>query len=443
MVSLERGPTLPRLARWFFLLSLVLLVLASPAQAQSDEAIFVMTFDGPVNPILVSYIERGIEQAEKHGATALILRLDTPGGQVDLTQDIVKTMRAANVPIIVYVWPTGAHAGSAGTFITLAGHAAAMTPGSSIGAASPIDGSGQDLGETIQKKLTNILSADVENLAKRRGEDAVTWARSAVEQAAAATAEEALALNVIDAIAADVDELIEKLDGFEVEVNGEPQTLHLVGTPVVDLPTTNLENILNTLLNAIIVPGIAIMLIVLGVQGIISEFSQPGGYFAGIVGAIALMLGLYALGVLNANWVGLGFIFLSFLLFFLDVKAPSHGALTVAGVITFVFGAALLFRGTNVEIPWPTIIGLAALTLFFFSFLVAKAFGAQRKTPSWGMESLVGQQGTTRTDLDPKGKVFLQGEYWDAELEVKSKMVPAGNPVTVVDRKGFVLIVRS
>ncbi|MCB0206197.1 MAG: nodulation protein NfeD, partial [Anaerolineae bacterium] len=343
----------------------------------------------------------------------------------------------------VYVWPTGAMAGSAGTFITLAGHAAAMVEGSTIGAASPVAEGGQELGDTIQQKITNILAADIENLARRRGDKAVEWARSAVTAAQAATAQEALALGVVDAVAENVDELLLKLDGFEVEVNGELRPLALAGAAVVDLPMTSPENTLNTLINAIAVPGIAVLLIVLGVQGIISEFSQPGGYMAGTAGFVALLLGMYALGILNANWVGLGFMLLSFVLFFLEIKAPTHGALTVAGVVTFIFGAFVLFSGTEAGVPWPAIIGLAATTLLFFSFVVAKAVGAQRRKPVWGAESLIGQQALVRTELSPSGTVVVQGERWQAELQDDSTTVQPGARVVVIERRGFKLLVRS
>lgn len=425
------------------ILALILLSLViAPAAAQRERVAYVMTFDGAVTPILVSYIERGIEEATASDAAALILRLDTPGGQVDLTQDIVKAMRSSPVPIIVYVWPTGAMAGSAGTFITLAGHAAAMVPGSTIGAASPVTGEGQDLGETLEQKVTNILAADIENLAKRRGEKAVEWARKAVEEAAAATADEALELGVIDVIAVDTEELLTKLDGLEVEVNGQLETLDLADADPVELPLTGLENFLNTIINAIVAPGIAILLIVLGVQAIISEFSQPGGYVAGIAGAVSLMLGLYALGILNANWVGLGFILLSFILFFLDIKAPTHGALTLGGMATFILGAVLLFSGTEVAIPWGTIIGLAIFSALFFSFVIAKALQSQRKRPTWGVESLIGQTGIVRTELKPAGKILVQGEWWDARLQDDAGTAPAGAHVTVVGREGFLLLVR-
>ena len=432
-------------ARWatmLLLLGIVLLMLAAPLYAQQNNEVVVLTFDGPVNPLLVSYLERGIARAEQNEAAALVLRLDTPGGQVDLTLDIVKAMYASRVPIIVYVWPSGAMAGSAGTFITLAGSAAAMTPGSTIGAASPVADGGEEIGETLRAKITNILAAEIENLTKRRGETAVNWARKAVIEAKAATAEQALELGVIDAVAVDVDDLLRQLDGLEVEVNGQEQQLQLTGAPIVEMPMTGPENTLNTLVNAIAVPGIAILLIVLGVQAIIGEFSQPGGYVLGTVGAIAALLGMFALGILNANWVGLGFILLSFLLFILDIKAPTHGVLTVAGIVTFVLGSVVLFSGTEAGIPWPTIIGLAVFSTLFFGFIVAKVIQSQRKRPFSGIESLIGTIGEVRRELNPAGAILVQGELWKAELKDEPGPLQAGTKVTVVDRTGFKLWVK-
>lgn len=431
-----------RIALAFLLTLLAVLLLAVPSRAQEGNLVYVLTFDGPVNPILSSYIERAIARADADGAEAIVLRLDTPGGQVDLTQDIVKAMRASPAPVIVYVWPTGAMAGSAGTFITLAGHAAGMVSGSTIGAASPVAEGGEELGDTIQQKITNILAADIENLARRRGDKAVDWARSAVTAARAATAQEALSLGVVDAVAEDVPDLLQQLDGFEVEVNNKLRPLALADANIVELPMTRPENTLNTLINAIAVPGIAVLLIVLGVQGIISEFSQPGGYMAGTAGFVALLLGMFALGILNANWVGLGFMLLSFVLFFLEIKAPTHGALTVAGVVTFIFGAFVLFSGTEVGVPWPAIIGLAGTTLLFFSFVVAKAVGAQRRKPTWGAESLIGQRALVRTELNPSGAVIVQGERWQAELQDAAATAQPGDRVVVVERQGFKLLVR-
>jgi membrane-bound serine protease (ClpP class) len=418
------------------------LMLVAPLHAQTSGEVVVLTFDGPVNPMLLSYLERGIARAEESQAAALVLRLDTPGGQVDLTLDIVKAMHASRVPMIVYVWPSGAMAGSAGTFITLAGHAAAMTPGSTIGAASPVSELGQEIGETLRAKITNILAAEIENLAKRRGDAAVAWARKAVTDAEAATSEQALKLGIVDAVAVDVDDLLRQLDGLEVEVDGQQQLLQLSGSPVVELPMTGPENTLNTLVNAIAVPGIAILLIVLGVQAIIGEFSQPGGYVLGIVGAIATLLGLFALGILNANWVGLGFILLSFVLFLVDIKAPTHGVLTAGGIATFVLGAVVLFSGTEAAIPWPTIIGLTIFSALFFGVIVAKAVQSQRRQPASGAEALIGAVGEVRHELSPAGSILLHGELWQAELLDEPGPAPRGSTVTVVGRSGFKLWVR-
>lgn len=438
----SRGPAGRRLRTGLAVL-FAWLVLTMPLAAQTGaNQVLVLTFDGPVNPILLSYVERGLAEAEQTGAAALVLRLDTPGGQVDLTQDLVKRVRAARVPVIVYVWPTGAMAGSAGTFITLAGHAAAMVPGSSIGAASPVTEGGQDLGETMQKKATNILAADIENLAKRRGPRAVAWAREAVIEAKAATADQALELGVVDVVATDLDDLLRQLDGRLVEVNGQLRPLQLANAQVVERPMSGVESLLNTIINAIAVPGIAILLIVLGVQALIGEFSQPGGYVAGIVGAIALLLGLFALGILNANWTGLGFILLSFVLFLADIKAPTHGVLTLGGVVTFIFGAVVLFSGSDVPIPWATIIALAVFSVFFFSFVIAKALQAQRKRPAWGNESLIGVHGVALTELNPDGRVLVQGEWWSANLRDDSGPLPPQTPVIVVGRDGLRLLVK-
>lgn len=420
---------------WMVVL-LAFLLFAGWASAQAEPAVKLAVFKGPVTPVLASYLDRAIASAEASAAPAVILQLDTPGGSVDITKEIVQRMQAATVPVIVYVAPAGAHAGSAGTFITLAGHAAAMAPGSSIGAASPVGTEGADLPETLKAKATNILVADIKNLAGRRGEKAVAWAEKAVAEAAAATADEALALGVIDAIARDVPDLLEKLDGKAVTVRGETVTLRLRGRPIEEIPLNPLENLLNTITN----PAIAAILLTIGLNAILFELSNPGGWVAGSIGAVCLLLAFYALGTLNANWTGLGFIVLAFVLFVLDIKAPTHGVLTVAGVASFVFGAYLLFNTPELSVPWGTIIGLAIATGGFFAFVIAKGLWAQRQRPSTGGEGLIGAVGVVRQPLEPEGMIFVQGELWRARSA--SGAIPAGERVTVVGREGLVLQVR-
>jgi len=418
---------------WLTRLCLFALLIASQVSAQDAGGVKLAVFKGPVTPVLASYLDRAIADAEASGASAVILELDTPGGSVDITKEITQRMQSATVPVIVYVAPSGAHAGSAGTFITLAGHAAAMAPGSSIGAASPVGSEGADLPDTLKAKATNILVADIKNLAARRGEQAEAWAAKAVSEAAAATADEALALGVVDAIAENVPDLLQKLDGKTVTVGGKPVTLQLEGQPVEEVPLNPLEGLLNAITN----PAIAAILLTIGLNAILFELSNPGGWVAGVIGAVCLLLALYALGTLKANWTGLGFVVLAFVLFVLDIKAPTHGVLTLAGVATFIFGSYLLFNTPEMTVPWATIIGLGAATGGFFAFIIAKALLAQRLRPSTGIEAMIGEIAVVRRTLDPDGMVHVEGELWRARSE--SGALAVGERVVVTGHDGMLL----
>ncbi len=423
--------------RAFLFALLGVLLIVGQVHGQDAGNVILAVFKGPVTPVLVSYLDRAISRAEETAAAAVILQLDTPGGSVDITKEIVQRIQASKVPVIVYVAPRGAHAGSAGTFITLAGHAAAMAPGSSIGAASPVGSEGADLPETLRAKATNILVADIKNLAARRGEKAAAWAEKAVSEAAAATADEALALGVVDAIARDVTELLDKLDGKEVLVHGETVRLALRGRAVQEIPLNPLEGLLNAITN----PAIAAILLTIGLNAILFELSNPGGWVAGAIGAVCLLLAFYALGTLNANWTGLGFIALAFVLFVLDIKAPTHGVLTIAGIASFIFGAYLLFNTPELSVPWGTIIFLAAVTAGFFAFVIAKALLAQRPQPKTGSEVLIGATATVRQALAPEGLVFVEGELWRARSE--GETIAVGERVVVTGRDGLWLQVRK
>ena len=415
---------------------LVLTLFSGQASAQTTGAVKLAVFRGPVTPVLAEYLDRAISDAELTGAAALVLELDTPGGSLDITKQITQRMTSATVPIIVYVAPRGAHAGSAGTFITLAGHLAAMAPGTSIGAASPVGSEGGELPETLKAKATNILVADIKNLAARRGEKAQAWAEKAVSEAAAATADEALDLGVIDAIATDVPDLLRQLDGRTVVVAGKEVTLQLKGRPIEQVPLSPIENFLNTITN----PALAAILLTIGLNAILFELSNPGGYIAGIVGVISLLLAFYALGTLNANWVGLGFIAIAFILFVLDIKAPTHGVLTLGGIVSFVLGTFVLFNTSELEVPWVTIISLALATGAFFAFAISKAIAIQRRQPVTGMEGLIGQTAKVRQALDPIGQVLVEGELWRAEAE--SGPIAVGERVTITGYEGYRLQVR-
>jgi len=426
-----------RLTIYAGLVVMALLLNAAGVSAQGG-MVLVLEIEGPVTPVMLSYISRGVKRAETMEAEAVVVVLDTPGGSVTLMEEIVKAIRSAGVPLVVYVAPSGAMAASAGTVITLAAHVAAMAPETSIGAASPVGGGGEDLGETIEKKEKEILKAQARGLARRRGEAAVAWAEQAIDEAKAASAGEALELGVIDFVAGDLDDLLNQMDEFAVTVMGEEITLHTAGATREKLSMNPLERLMHTVAN----PTIAVILMTIGVNALIYELSAPGGYMGGIIGVICLGLGLYALGVLSVDYTGLIFIALAFVLFVLDIKAPTHGVLTAGGIALFVFGAVLLFQASTFDVPWGTIISMAMLTGGFFAFVVTKAIRAQSWRVITGGEALIGATAITRTDLDPEGTVFLMGEYWSAVAD-EGSAIEAGSQVKVVRREGFRLRVRE
>lgn len=419
-----------------FLIAFALLSLRlPPAHAQGARAVSVLTVEGAVTPVVARYIARYIREAGSNGVELLVIRLDTPGGAVNVMQGIVQTMIAADVPIAVYVAPEGAQASSAGTFLVLAGHIAAMAPNTTIGAASPVGGQGEELAETAREKAVNALVAQIKSLADRRGERAVAWAEKAVRSAEVATAQEALEIGIIDLIAPSVNDLLAEVDGQEVKLKTRTVTLHTAGASIVDVPMTFVEQLLHTITD----PNIAYILLILGINGLLFELANPGGFVAGVIGAICLVLGFYALGVLDVNYAGLVLIGLAFVLFVLDIKAPTHGVLTVGGIAAFVLGSLILFNTPVYAVSRGLILGVALVTASFFAFAISAALRAQRRKPTTGLEGLVGSPAQARTDLDPEGFVFLNGECWKARTEGAS--VRRGETVRVVAVDGFQLVV--
>jgi membrane-bound serine protease (ClpP class) len=406
-----------------------------PVRAQDGPTVNVLSAKGAITPIVARYIERGIATAEANDAELLVIQLDTPGGSVAVMQEIVQTMIAADVPIAVYVAPEGAQAASAGTFVVLAGHIAAMAPNTTIGAASPVGGQGEDLQETAQEKAKNALAAQIKGLADRRGAAAVAWAEQAVRSAEAATAEQALDLGVVDYVVSGIPQLLAAVDGQEVELKSGTVTLNTAAATTVELPMSLAEEFLHTITD----PNIAYILLILGLNGLLFELANPGGFLAGIVGVIALVLGFYALGVLNVNYTGLGLIALAFILFVLDIKAPTHGALTVGGIAAFVLGSLILFDTPLYSVSRTLIVTVALITASFFAFAVSAGVRAQRRAPTTGMEGLVGVIGHARSDLDPAGTVFVHGERWTARST--DDFVKAGDRVRIVGIDGFQLLV--
>jgi len=410
-------------------------LLMPPAHAQGLATVEVLTAEGAVTPVVARYIERGIREAEFNGAELLVIRLDTPGGSVNVMQEIVQAMIAADVPIAVYVAPDGAQAVSAGTFVVLAGHIAAMAPNTRIGAASPVGGQGEDLPETEKAKATNVLVAQIKSLTDRRGERAVAWAEKAVRSAEAATAQEALDVGVVDMIVPSVDALLAEVDGREVKLQTRTVVLQTAGANTVDLPMTLVEQFLHTLTD----PNIAYILLILGINGLLFELANPTGFLAGVIGAICLVMGFYALGVLGVNYAGLALIALAFVLFVVDIKAPTHGVLTTGGIISFVLGSLVLFNTPFYSVSRGLIASVAIVTAGFFAFAIGAAVRAQRRKPTTGVEGLIGAIAEVRSDLDPEGMVFLQGERWKARTE--GEPMKRGEMVRILAVDGFELVV--
>ncbi len=420
-----------------FVVFFLLLGVLIPVAAQSERQVLLLEYDGPVTPAMLAYFERGLDQAEKIDAEVVIFALDTPGGSVAITQEVIQAIQQSSVPVVVYVSPARAWAASAGTLITLSSHFAAMAPETLIGAASPVGAQGEDLPETAKNKAEEALAASVRALAERRGDVVVQWAEQTVLSAEAATAEEALEIGAIDLIAIDTVDLLEQLDGRSVVINGVEQKMDLQDAEIVEFQSNFVEDLLAVLSN----PTIAVILLTLGLNAILYELSAPGGYVAGAVGIIALLLAFYSLGTLDANYAGLAFILLAFGLFIIDLKVHTGGALTVGGLISFVLGAAMLFNTPYYPIPWAAIIGLTAAMGLFVIFALGAVVKTQRSAPVSGAEALLGQFGVARSVLDPNGMVYIMGAYWEATTEGES--ISEDSPIVVVRREGRRLWVRK
>lgn len=432
--------TIKHFGKLLYLIVLVSHLLATTVLAQGGREVLVVNVEGPVTPIMLSFIKRAVEEADVRNVEALVIRLDTPGGSVDLTKEIIQVMIGSDVPIVVYVWPPGGFAASAGTFITLAGHAAAMAPNTSIGAASPIDGGGGEIDETLRSKIENILVADIKSLADHRGDAAIEWAQEAITEAKAANAQEALELGVIDFIAKDLDDLLSQLDGFTVKVSGDEVTLKTGDARISFLESTTLEEFLSVITN----PTIALLLISIGGLALTYEIINPGGYISGIIGVILLLIGFYAVGQLPVNFAGLALIILAFGLFVAELFTPTFGALTAGGIAAFIFGSLILFNTSEFayEIPLPSIIGIPVALATIFGFGIRKIIQVMRSQPTTGWEGLIGATGTVTVALEPRGSVFVWGERWQATSE-DGENVAVGEQVKVTKADGFRLKVKK
>jgi membrane-bound serine protease (ClpP class) len=426
------------------LLALTALAFFSSVRAQGDEPLaLVMNAEGTIMPPMLEYFERGIKTAEQRNAEVLVIQLNTPGGSISVMSDIIKAIGKSKVPVVIYVSPKDAQAASAGALITMAGHASAMAPRTVIGAASPIDSSGSNIQSTLEKKIKEDLKAKARSLVEHRGADAIQLANEMIDDAKAVTAKEALDVKLIDFISDDTEDLLQSLDGFTVQLEDGKRTLHTENIRTENLNISFIEQLLLLLTD----PNIAFLLLAIGVQGILIEISSPGGWFAGFLGAVCLTLAVYGMGVLSVNWFGFIFLIIAFVLFILDIKAATHGALTTAGVASFIVGALVLFNspGTpqfqRVSVPLVVIMGLFLGGLFFVVLLVA--LRARHNPIQTGVESLVGKTGTARTFEEDAGQIQLGSELWSAEKSPESESIRKGDHVEVVEVRGLRLIVKK
>jgi membrane-bound serine protease (ClpP class) len=429
-------------------LSVVMLAaqpLIASAQSESNREVVVGKIDGTITPEMERYVNRVIDQAEKESAAAVVFEMDTPGGLSSAMDDIIRDILQSDVPVVVYVTPRGARAASAGVYITYAAHVAAMAPGTNIGSASPIfedpSGNGTDGNETLRKKVTNDAVSQIVNLANLRSRNA-QWAEQAVREAVNVTADQALQLNVIDLIAPDLPTLLSDIDGRTVQMANGTATLQTKDAATREIDMTYVESFLQMLAD----PTIAYLLLSLGLLGLYVELSHPGVTVPGVVGGIAVVLGLFALGTLPVNWAGVLLIALAFVLFAADLFLPSFGTLTIGGLVSFVLGSYLLI-GSNAppgyEVARPVIWTLTACLLVFSLFLAAAVLKARLRRPATGKQAMIDMVGTVRSALKPSGMVFVNGELWSATLEGRGQTeVPEGTPVVVTRVEGLRLVVR-
>jgi membrane-bound serine protease (ClpP class) len=392
----------------------------------------VLTLKGIIAPFTAQYIQRAIETAERDGAPAVVIEMNTPGGLMGSMDDIIESIVNSRVPVIVYVAPAGARAGSAGVFLTMAAHVAAMAPMTNIGAAHPVSGSGKNIEGDLREKITNDAVARIRSLAAARGRNA-DWAEKAVRESVSVPAEKALELKAIDVIASDVEELLAKVDGLRVRTKSGTAVLHLKGHAIYPLPMSWSEKFLHTITD----PNIAYLLFNLGTIALIAELYHPGAILPGLTGVISLVLAFTAFGVLQPNWAGVALIGFALVLFIVDLKVQGY-ALSVGGAIAFVLGSILLYRPLPLlpdmpkiaVSPW-LIAAMTATWLFFFGFALSAVVRSRRMKPSSGVELLLGEIGVAKTDLNPSGIVLVRSEDWSAEAV--GEPIEKGAKVKVVE----------
>jgi len=400
-------------------------------EKSAKELVYLLDVDGTINPALADYLIKGIEKATEQKAAAVVIRLDTPGGGVPVTKTIIKAIINADVPVVVYVAPSGSSASSAGALITLAADIAAMAPGTNIGAAHPVAIGGQDVPDTMSEKVVNDLTAYLRSIVRERGRNAA-WAEKTIRESVSATAEEALQLKAINVVADSVPQLLEKINGMKVEKKGKTITLKTKDAKVERIMTGLRFRILDVIAH----PNVAYLLLMGALLGLMIEFYSPGLIFPGVIGGICLLLAGFALHVLPVNYVGILLIILSIVFFILEVKVVSFGMLAVAGVISLTLGSIMLFETEEaaMQVSWSVVIPTVATVSAFFIFVMGLVVRAWMAKPRTGEQGLTGEAGVAVTDLANEGKVLVHGEIWNARSD---SVIPKGERVRVIRVDGL------
>ena len=413
-------------------IALLFVMGSSPSFGEDKNPVFdVITIDSAITPPVAKYIVRAIDRSSNEGSDGLIILLDTPGGLDLAMRDIIKGLLNSPIPVIVFVSPSGARAASAGVIITISAHVAAMAPGTNIGAAHPVALGAGKMDETMAEKVENDFVAYAKSIAEKRGRD-TKWVEEAIRKSKSITAEEALKKNVIDFVAVDIKQLLEKLDGKEITLSSGKVVLKTKGA-VVNYKKMGLrENILTALSN----PNIAYLLLMIGLAGLYFEFAHPGVILPGVIGGISLILSFYALQTLPVNYAGVLLIIFGIILFIAEIKIISHGMLTVAGIISLTLGSIMLFESPApaLRVSFTVMIPTVTITSLFFVGIITLALKAQMRKPVTGMEGMLGEEGNAITAVHEGGKIFIKGEHWNA---FSRKLVEKGKRVKVVGINGL------
>jgi membrane-bound serine protease (ClpP class) len=425
--------------RWLSLCAFVAgAALVFAQQPAPVPPVIVMRMEGIIAPPNAEYFSRALRIARERNAQLVVVELDTPGGLMNSMEQIVKDIMSSEVPVAVYVSPSGAKAGSAGTFITVAAHIAAMAPGTSIGAASPVSATGEDVSRTMERKVTNYAASYIRTIAEQRGRNA-DWAEKAVREGAAIGERQALEKRVIDLVVPSLSALLQQIDGRTVKMSSRNVVLKTRNAPVQRVDMVLREKLLQVLMN----PNVLALLGVLALYGLIAEIQNPGAIFPGVIGAISLLLMLYGLAALPVSWVGIALLLLAIILFVADAFAPSHGLLTLGGAISMLLGLLMLFESPDpaLRVSWVVALTLTGLTSLFFGVIVAAGIRAQRARRVTGMEAMRGATAIARTDIAPRGKIFYDGAYWNAVTA--GEHIKAGEHVVIERIEGLTAIVRK